>query len=150
MKIRPEAHEELVTALHLIAHQHGKQKDKAGAPYLMHLIRVAGRSTDPDEMIVALLHDILEDTEVSFDTLAERFSPEITHAVELLTRHSGESYKTYCRRIRDDNGLALRVKIRDIRDNMRRDRGYYDNEMEKGRKQYYAGLAILDCKTETP
>ena len=150
MRIRPEANDDLARALHLIAHQHGKQKDKAGAPYLMHLIRVAGRSTDPDEMIVALLHDIVEDTDVTLEAVAERFSPNIVHAVDLLTRRKDESYKTYCRRIRDDNGLALRVKIRDIRDNMRRDRGYYDNEMEKGRKQYYAGLAILDCKTETP
>ena len=69
---------DLERALQIAVQAHAGQKDKNGEPYIFHLIRVMARCTSPDARIVALLHDVVEDTSVSFEQLTEAgFSPHV-------------------------------------------------------------------------
>lgn len=97
---------------------HRGQVDKAGKPYIGHLIRVANWCPNEDAKIVGMLHDILEDTGVTVEMLKEQgFSNYIVDAIVALTRCENEDYETYIKRIAD-NPLARSVKICDLEDNM--------------------------------
>ena len=101
---------------------HGGKKDKEGEPYILHPIRVASQLEDKDAKIVALLHDVLEDSSITSDNLKEiGFSNEIVHAVIALTRGLLQSYSAYLKQV-SSNQLAKTVKIADIRDNMNPER----------------------------
>jgi hypothetical protein len=93
--------------------------DKAGRPYIEHPIRVMDAMGTDVERIIAVLHDVLEDTPVTVDELHTRgCPPQVVEAVEILTKRLGEDYDAFIQRIRDSrNELALRVKISDIADN---------------------------------
>lgn len=132
-------------ALILALRYHKKQRDKCHKSYFGHLIRVAGRFTEEKLMVISLLHDIIEDTGCTLSTVRYEFGDEIADAVDALSRRTDETYKIYMRRVRA-NKLAKRVKYKDLRDNLRRDRGFISPEMEKARKQYWMGLSILDQK----
>jgi hypothetical protein len=106
-------------AIALATDAHAGMTDKAGRPYIEHPIRVmAAMGTDVERMI-AVLHDVLEDTPVTVDELRTRgCPPEVVEAVEILTKRNGENYDEFIQRIRDSrNELALRVKLADIADN---------------------------------
>lgn len=107
-------------AYHLAAQAHNGQVDKAGKPYILHPMRVASNvSNDDIAMTVALLHDVVEDTDVTLDELAESFPPEVTDALALLTHDKNVPYLDYIRAIRDsENQTAIKVKIADLNDNM--------------------------------
>jgi (p)ppGpp synthase/HD superfamily hydrolase len=93
--------------------------DKGGSPYIFHLAHVAGQFHDLDAQTVALLHDIVEDTECTLEALRDVFEyPEhIIEAVDAITKREGESYTTYLKRVKV-NELATRVKIADVKHNM--------------------------------
>jgi guanosine-3',5'-bis(diphosphate) 3'-pyrophosphohydrolase len=96
---------------------HVGQFDKGGLPYIMHPMRVMEAVEGEDAKIVAVLHDVLEDTDVTADDLAhDGFSETIITALEALTRRPGESYAAFIRRVAQ-NPLATVVKIADMRDN---------------------------------
>ena len=97
---------------------HDGQVDKAGMPYAEHPARVAARcAPDPAAMAAGWLHDVLEDTEVTAQTLVARGIPErVVAAVEALTRRAGEDPDTYYARVARDP-LALTVKLADLADN---------------------------------
>lgn len=96
---------------------HEGQVDKSGAAYIEHPRRVAERvSGDPGAVVVAWLHDVVEDTEVTLAELAERFPPQIVAAVDAVTKRAGEAKADYYRRVAADP-LALAVKRADIADN---------------------------------
>ena len=77
-------------ALALAALAHKGQYDLAGAPYICHPMRVALAQTDERARIVAILHDVVEDTPVTYEDLAEAgFGAEIIAAVEALTKRPG-------------------------------------------------------------
>jgi len=70
-----------------------------------------------DEKIVAVLHDIVEDTNISLNDLRnEGFSEEVVSAVECLTKQDGENYDSYIERI-SFNPLAVKIKLADLEDN---------------------------------
>jgi len=97
---------------------HEGQKDKVGQPYYLHPERVAARCATPEEKIVALLHDTIEDTDVTPEYLLSRgFSEEIVEAVLSVTKRDGESYEEFVSRAKE-NTLGRQVKIHDLEDNM--------------------------------
>jgi len=105
-------------ALRVAIKAHEGQKDKSGREYVMHPIRVAERCKDPRAKIVALLHDTIEDTDVTVEYLRnEGFSEEIISAVLSVTKQKGESYEDFVRRAAE-NPLGREVKIADLEDNM--------------------------------
>lgn len=108
----------LSKAIQLAAYWHKGQVDKGGAPYILHPIRVMMSMESEMDKIVAVLHDVLEDTELSADDLrAHKFPVEIREAVQALTRQTGEEYFDFMRRL-SVNPIARRVKLADIEDNL--------------------------------
>src|SRR3712207_5225583 len=105
-------------AVAIAARAHGGQKDKAGAPYLLHPLRLMLRMDTEAAMMAAVLHDVVEDTEWTLERLREAgFPEEVLEAVDCLTRRGGESYEQFVERVRT-NPVARQVKIADLEDNM--------------------------------
>ncbi|NBD23244.1 HD domain-containing protein [Paenibacillus glycinis] len=97
---------------------HEGQLDKGGHPYILHPLAVMNRVKTMDEKIVAVLHDTVEDSDVTFEQLTEYgFSAAIVAAVRALTRHAAESYDEFVDRAKADP-IARNVKIADIQENM--------------------------------
>lgn len=108
----------LEKALGIALIAHAGQKDKAGAPYILHPLRLMMAAADPDAQVTALLHDVLEDSELSEEDLLQAGIPEhICAAVATLTRQLDETYEEFIERIAADD-LARAVKILDIQDNL--------------------------------
>ncbi len=125
---------------------HAGQVDKAGAPYVEHPRRVAGRVRSTEEKIVALLHDTVEDSDVTLDALREAgFPPAVVAAVDALTKREGEETEAYLQRVMQ-NPLALRVKIADMQDNMDVTRIKAPSEKDRERlARYEATLPRLEA-----
>jgi hypothetical protein len=106
-------------AIQIAARAHEGQVDKQGLPYILHPLRVMDGVEGLDAKIVAVLHDVVEDTEVTIDDLGrEGFSAEVLAAVRCVTHAEGETYADYVARCRADP-IALRVKLSDLADNTR-------------------------------
>ena len=102
-------------ALAKIAHE--GQVDKGGHPYINHSLRVMNTVETVEEKIVAVLHDAVEDSDLTTDDLrSEGFSEEIVCAIAAITKLKGEKRKDYLKRV-ELNKIALKVKIADINDN---------------------------------
>lgn len=97
---------------------HKGQIDKGGAPYIMHLIRVMNAGNTENEKICGILHDLIEDTEWTFEKLKEEgFDDEIIEALRCVTRLPNENYEEFIARI-ITNPLAIKIKLNDLKDNM--------------------------------
>lgn len=114
----------LDTAISLAVHYHEGQVDKSGRPYILHPLRVMMQLDGDDEaMMAAVMHDLLEDTELDAFQLADYgFSDEVHNAVVALTRPGKDApdrptHREYIRALKD-NPLARKVKIADLFDNM--------------------------------
>jgi len=118
----------LAKAIALAAQAHVDQVDKAGEPYILHPLRMMMRLAaqvgpqDPQlaeaAQIVAVLHDVVEDTAVGLDDLqAAGFSAAILEAIDCVTRREMESYSEFIERSQS-NSLARLVKLADLEDNM--------------------------------
>lgn len=94
--------------------------DKEGAPYLNHLYYVSDHLDTKQEKTVGLLHDTVEDTEITFKDLKEvNFSKEVIDALKLVTKVKGEVYSDFIDRIINSNNIiALKVKLKDMENNM--------------------------------
>ncbi len=113
-------------AILMATQYHAGQFDKAGLPYVLHPIRVAESLGSERGKIVAVLHDILEDTDCTEETLRGVFSDEIVNAVVAVTKMEKvngptESYREYLDRVKSSH-LSLTVKLADMEDNSRTDR----------------------------
>ena len=108
----------LEKAIALAATQHAGQLDKGGQPYILHPLRLMLQFSNPTLQIIAVLHDILEDTATTAEDLkALGFSAEIIKSIQALTKQTGESrLKTVKRTVL--NPLATQVKYVDVLDNM--------------------------------
>ncbi|MCM0759955.1 HD domain-containing protein [Sporomusa sphaeroides DSM 2875] len=105
-------------AFELAKTAHTGQVDKSGKPYILHPITVAGMVDTEEEKIVALLHDVVEDTLVTLEELRHQgFSETIVAAVDVLTKRPGVDYADYIHQVKQ-NSLALTVKIADMTHNM--------------------------------
>lgn len=108
----------LEKAIVLAATAHRGQVDKAGAPYILHPLRMMLTMHTPAEMMAAVLHDVVEDTAWTLEALrAEGFPDEVVEAVGGLTRREDESYEAFIERAAQ-HPLARRVKLADLEDNM--------------------------------
>jgi len=108
----------LEEAIAIAVAAHRGQVDKAGAPYILHPLRVMFAMTTDEERIAAVLHDVLEDCGWTLDGLRERGLPEsVLQALDGLTRREGESYEAFVARAAA-NPIARRVKLADLEDNM--------------------------------
>ena len=112
----------LERAIAIAAKAHEGQLDKADQPYILHPLRVMFSVSTNDERIAAVLHDTVEDTEVTFTDLEQAgFSDEIVDAVRALTKNNGESRIDAAARA-VANPIARQVKLADVSDNMDLDR----------------------------
>ena len=105
-----------IKAMTIAYEAHHGQFDKAGIPYVFHPLYLAESMPDEAACCAALLHDVVEDSAVTLEDLAEIFPAEVVEAVRLLTHDPEEDYFTYVRRIRD-NPVALTVKLADLAHN---------------------------------
>ena len=103
-------------AMKLAYTAHHGQVDKSGIPYIFHPYHLAEQMQDEYTTCVALLHDIVEDTDVTLEQLATSFPPEVVEAVALMTHRAGEDYFDYVARIKT-NPIARTVKLADLRHN---------------------------------
>ncbi|SHO59172.1 GTP pyrophosphokinase [Vibrio quintilis] len=105
-------------AIQIATQAHSGQIDKAGQPYVLHPLRVMFQFDSEKERIVAVLHDVIEDSDMSLSEIkCCGFSDEITEALDCLSRKQAESYDDFIDRILT-NKLACIIKIEDIKDNL--------------------------------
>lgn len=119
-------------ALRLAIRAHDGQYDKGGSPYILHPIAVARQVSGENEKVLALLHDTVEDTDVTNEEVRKQFGSEIADALDCLTHRDGESYGEYLSRVMT-NKLAITVKLADLHNNM--DLSRIKNPTEKDRKR---------------
>lgn len=121
-----------VKAMKLAYDAHEGQLDYNGVPYIFHPIHLAEQMDDEISCTVALLHDVVEDTEVTLEDLKREFPKDVTDAVALLTHDISMDYFDYVRAIRT-NPIARTVKLADIAHNSDETRANGSDLTEKQR-----------------
>lgn len=110
--------EELKKAYEIASMAHKNQKDKGGAEYINHPVAVSAMVESLEEKIVALLHDVVEDTRVTLEELKSfGFNDDIIAAIDAISKRDGESIDEYMNRVKN-NKLACSVKKADLLHNM--------------------------------
>ena len=130
----------------MIAFQaHKNQTDKSGMPYIYHPVHLAEQMIDEESTCVALLHDVVEDTDWTFEELAEQgFDGRIIEALKLMTHTEGVPYMEYVGRIKS-NPIARTVKLADLRHNSDLTRLNEVNEKALERvEKYKNAIALLE------
>ena len=128
---------QLEKAIELAFKVHKNQKDRYGKPYIFHPLRVMNKMDDDKEKIVAVLHDVIEDTELTYKDLCDAgFSEEIIDAIASISKQDGEEYFDYINRVMQ-NRLAVKVKLADLEDNMDVRRIEIITEKDRGRLNKY-------------
>lgn len=126
---------------------HHGQLDKGGVPYIFHPIHLAEQMPDELTTIVALLHDVVEDTDLTLDDLAHDFPPAVIDALRLLTHTPGTNYLDYVRTLRD-NPIAATVKRADLLHNSDEARLALclisEAEKTRLRQKYQKALTLLE------
>ena len=108
----------LEQAISIASLAHEGQLDKGGEPYILHPLRVMMNIKDEKQRIVAVLHDVIEDTNVTDkDLILQGLDYELVNVILTLTRNKSESYDEYIDRISKDE-FAIQVKLADLEDNM--------------------------------
>lgn len=133
----------LERAIEIAANAHAGQTDKAGAPYILHPIRVMMSVRGNDERITAVLHDVVEDTEITFSDLErEGFATEIVDALKCLTKNEGETRLSAAQRA-VINPIARIVKLADVTDNMDLSRIATPTEKDYSRLKQYEQVRLI-------
>ena len=105
-------------SLEIALRAYSGKKDKAGKTYILHPLRLMAKMQREEEMSLALLHDVIEDSDISAeDLLAEGIPQNIVTAVQALTKQDDENYELFIARVLE-NKLAAKVKKLDIEDNI--------------------------------
>ncbi len=132
-------------AMQLAYLAHHGQSDRSGVPYIFHPLHLAEQMQTEDEIVAALLHDVVEDTSVSFSDLDQAgFSPEVIEAVRLLTHKKGVDYFDYINALKQ-NPIARSVKLADLKHNS--DLARLKDHSEKTRERlekYAAAIKLLE------
>ena len=134
-------------ALRIAFDAHKKQVDKSGLPYIFHPFHLAEQMSDEVSVCVALLHDVIEDTPVTFDDLAAQgISEAVIKALRLLTHDDNVPYMEYVQRIKESgNQTAIAVKMADLRHNMDVSRlDSVDEKINKLLSKYRKAIEILE------
>ena len=118
---------------------HDGQFDKNGKPYINHVFRVMNAGQTMQEKIVGVLHDVIEDSDMTIEDLIKHgFGTDILDAVDAMTHYDNETYDAYIDRV-ISNPIAIRVKINDLTDNMDISRlKVMDNESIDRLKRYFS------------
>jgi hypothetical protein len=143
----------LEIAVEIAAKAHAGTKDKQGQPYLCHPLRVLLGVDGEDAQIVAVLHDVAEDTHVTLDDIrAQGFSESVVEALALVTHDKHTPYSAYVIRCKS-NPIARQVKLSDLRDNtslsrvlLRGDK--YDADARRLQKYILAYRYLTDALSE--
>lgn len=132
-------------AMKLCFKAHKDQVDKSGMPYVFHPFHVAEQMTDEATTIVALLHDVVEDTDYTLeDIAAEGFGKDILEAVALMTHEDDIPYLDYVAKLKE-NPIARAVKLADLAHNSDLSRiGEIDEETKQRLEKYKKAKAILE------
>lgn len=115
---------------------HKGQVDIVGVPYIYHPIHLAEQMNTETDCIVALLHDVVEDTDITLEQLGQEFSNEVIEALRLLTHDKTIDYMEYIKEIKN-NPIARRVKIEDLKHNMDESRLDEITPKDRERKEKY-------------
>lgn len=108
---------DLTKAILIATQAHDGQLDKGNHPYILHPLRLLTRASTDKVRIVAVLHDVVEDTDITLEQLRdEGFDEEIVEALDCLSRRQHETYDEFIERIQP-NALARAVKLLDLEDN---------------------------------
>jgi len=129
-------------AISVAVRVHSGQKDKGDAPYIFHPIRVM-MNTDfirtKNQKVVALLHDVIEDSDYSLTQIKWDFSVEIANTLKILSKPKGEDYMQYIYRLvnsKDED--AISVKLSDLTDNLDITRVDLESMSDAGRIKFLA------------
>lgn len=124
-------------AMKLCFEAHKDQVDKSGIPYVFHPIHLAEQMSDECSTIVALLHDVVEDTDYTFEDLIKLgFDVDVIKALKLITHVDDVPYMEYVAKIKD-NPIARKVKLADLRHNSDLSRIDVADEKALQRKEKY-------------
>ena len=131
-------------AMRLCYKYHKRQTDKSGLPYVHHPFHLAEQMTDEYTTIVALLHDVVEDTDWTLEQLLEEgFPQEVVDAIALMTHADGVPYPEYVAQIKT-NPIAKAVKLADLRHNSDTTRLDVVTEQDLERlEKYRAAMELL-------
>ncbi|HJU39625.1 MAG TPA: HD domain-containing protein [Tahibacter sp.] len=133
----------LERAIEIAARAHAGQTDKGGAPYILHPLRLMLAQRGAHERMAAVLHDVVEDTSLTFDDLArEGFPPEVIAAVRALTKLPGEDRIAAAHRAAADP-VAREVKLADVEDNMDLSRIAEPTDKDRARLAQYAQVKAI-------
>ena len=133
-----------IKAMKIAYDAHNGQIDKSGVPYIFHPIHLAEQMQNENECIVAILHDVVEDTNITFEELEKEFSSTVIEALKLLTHDASVNYMDYIRNIKD-NPIAKVVKLADLHHNSDVTRLQKRSEKDIKRNQKYAeAIRILE------
>jgi len=106
-----------IKAMEVAFSAHFGQKDKAGAPYIFHPFHIAENMPDEDTTVIALLHDVIEDTDLTASDLRKfGFTPLQVEAVVAMSRKKDEQYFDYIQRVKANNYARI-VKLADLKHN---------------------------------
>lgn len=103
-------------AINIAYNAHMGQNDRFGIPYIFHPFHLAESMETEDECIAAILHDVVEDTNVTFEELEKEFSSTVIDALKLLTHDKSVPYDEYILNLKD-NPIAKKVKLADLMHN---------------------------------
>ncbi|OFA09049.1 HD domain-containing protein [Duganella phyllosphaerae] len=133
-------------AIAIAEQQHAGQVDKAGRPYIAHPLRVMKAMSNDAERIVAILHDVIEDTDLTLNQLAaEGFPGYVLEALDSVTRRAGETYEAFVARAAK-NPIGRRVKYADLQDNADLARIAAPTAADLARtEKYHRAMAQLDA-----
>lgn len=125
-----------ITAMQVAYTKHAGQVDKAGVPYVFHPYHLAEQLQDEIACTVALLHDVVEDTDTTFEELSEKFPDEVIEALRFLTRTKDTPYLEYVKNIKK-NKIATAVKLKDLEHNMDKARMSLTHISDEKRKSLF-------------
>lgn len=125
-----------ITAMQVAYTKHAGQVDKAGVPYIFHPYHLAEQLQDEIACTVALLHDVVEDTDTTFEELSEKFPDEVIEALRFLTRTKDTPYLEYVKNIKK-NKIATAVKLKDLEHNMDKARMSLTHISDEKRKSLF-------------
>lgn len=134
-------------AMDIAYRAHEGQRDRNGAPYIFHPYQVAQNMPEEITACAALLHDVVEDTDVTLEQLAEDFPPQVIEALRLLTHDDDTPYLDYVRALKD-NPAARMVKLADLGHNSDEGRlragKMSDEKIAQLKKKYASARAVLN------
>lgn len=132
-------------ALKLCFEAHKNQLDKSGMPYVFHPFHLAEQMKDETTVVVALLHDVIEDTEYTVNDIRSMgFDESVINALSLLTHNDNTDYMEYVAKIKE-NPVAKVVKLADLRHNSDLSRlTAVDEKALARREKYKKAIELLE------